>query len=86
MRSRKCLFLSLVVSLSVSACATRRPSLTLQTSGYVVIQTSPDRFLILTKSNAAMKEISKQLGCDDQHVCAGSWSGEMWTIERFNSH
>ena len=82
MHVRNLLFAALIGSLTLSACAARTASLTVQTPSYIVIQTSPDRFVILTKSNAAITEISKQLGCDKQHICAGAWSGEMWTIER----
>ena len=82
MHVRSILFSSLIGSLSLSGCATRTATLTVQTPSYIVIQTSPDRFVILTNSKAAMNEISKQLGCDKQHICAGAWSGEMWTIER----
>jgi hypothetical protein len=49
---------------------------------YVVVQTSPDRFLVLTKSNATIEEVQKQLGCGTEHICSGHRNKEMWTIER----
>ena len=88
MRFRLCLLiLCSVVSLGVSACAVRRaainqPSFALQTQRYVVLQTSQDMFVILTKSSASIGEIQQQLGCDKEHVCAGLGKGEIWTIER----
>jgi hypothetical protein len=72
----------IVICISLSGCVARQPRLSLQTPSYVVIESSPERFVVLTKSKAAMDEISRQLGCDRRHVCAGVWSGEMRTIER----
>ncbi len=71
----------------LSACASHRtaisqPTRAFQTDAYLVVQTSPDRFLVLTKSKAAIEQIQKQLGCGKPHICTGEWNGEMWTIER----
>jgi hypothetical protein len=68
-------------------CAVRRvsatkPVLAFETRSYTVVETSPGKFVILTRSNSSMDEISKRLGCNGQHVCAGVWTGEVWTIER----
>jgi hypothetical protein len=87
MHLRTCIHIfCLAALLSACACVPRRidtatPSLILQTKNYIVVQSSPDRFVILTKSHTAMDEITKQLGCDKQRICAGAWSGEMWTVE-----
>jgi hypothetical protein len=75
------------VFFALSACTPRKIEITqathaFQTQRYMVVQTSPDRFLVLTKSNTAIGEIQKQLGCGTQHICSGEWNGEMWTIER----
>jgi hypothetical protein len=76
------------VFFALSACTARKIEITqvtraFQTQRYVIVQTSPDRFLVLTKSNTTIGEIQKQLGCGTQHICSGEWKGEMWTIERF---
>jgi hypothetical protein len=84
-----CLF-TLAASLalvSLSACAVRKVSvapapIAFQTATYAVIQTSPNTFTVLTRSKAAIEEISKRLGCDKQHVCANEWSGEVFRIQR----
>jgi hypothetical protein len=62
--------------------STSKPALAFETRSYMVVETSPGKFVILTRSTAAMDEISKRLGCNGQHVCAGVWTGEVWTIER----
>jgi hypothetical protein len=79
-----------LICLVFSACTPHRLSVTqpahaFETTNYLVVQTSPDRFLVLTKSNVAIEEIQKQLGCGKPHVCSGQWNGEMWTIERFSN-
>jgi hypothetical protein len=84
MRFRILLFFPVFMS---SACIPHRtvisrPTRAFQTDAYLVVQTSPDRFLILAKSNAGIEQIQKQLGCGKPHICTGEWNGEMWTIER----
>ena len=90
MHFRILLFLLCVsVFVGISACAPRRiaisePTRAFEARDYVVVQTSPDRFLVLTKSNVNIKEIQKQIGCGKPHICSGQWNGEMWTIERLS--
>ena len=67
---------------AVRHLSTSKPALAFETRSYTVVETSPGKFVILTRSNAAIDEISKRLGCDSVHVCAGVWTGEVWTIER----
>jgi len=79
-----------LICLAFSACTPRRMSVTqptraFETKNYVVVQTAPDRFLVLTKSNVTIEEIQKRLGCGRPHVCSGQWKGEMWTIERLSN-
>jgi hypothetical protein len=87
MRVRTGVVLSFAASLTLSACIPRtvaitQPVLALQTKNYIVVQTTPDRFVILTRSKEAIDEITRVLGCNKRHMCAGEWSGEMWTISR----
>lgn len=75
--------------LTGSGCAVRKividpPKIAFQTETYVVIQTGPDCFTVLTRSKAAIDEINKRLGCTKGRVCAGQWNGEVWTIQRHN--
>ena len=53
-----------------------------ETRLYTVVQMGPDTFVVLTRSKGVIDEINSRLGCGDVHVCAGGWSGELWTIER----
>lgn len=85
---RKLFLLSLALCL-ISGCAARKvsihaPTLTFQTEDYVVVQSSPNNYTVLTKSKAAIDEIVKRLGCNKQHICANQWNGEVWTIQRLN--
>jgi hypothetical protein len=72
-----------------SACGVRRivtdpPTIAFQTEAYIVIQTAPDDFTILTRSNAALDEVTRQLGCTKNRVCSRWRDGEVWTIQRKN--
>jgi hypothetical protein len=58
------------------------PVVTFQTETYAVIQTSPNTFTVLTRSNAAVEEIAKRLGCDKEHICAKEWNGDLFRIQR----
>ena len=58
------------------------PAITFKTETYVVVQTAPDKFTVLTRSKAAMEEITRRLGCTKQHICANEYDGEIWTIQR----
>jgi len=76
-----------IAFLSVSGCTVHKtpvgpPVITLKTETYVVVQTAPDKFTVLTRSKTAMEEITKRLGCTKQHVCANEYDGEIWTIQR----
>ena len=80
-------FLVFVALSSTSGCVSRKvtsapPRITLQTDAYVVVQTSPNNFTVLTRSKAAMEEITRRLGCNNQHICSNEWGGEVWTIQR----
>jgi hypothetical protein len=80
-------FLSILAVLMASGGAVKRtsvtpPTVTLQTKTYVVVQTSPDNFTILTRSKTAMDEISQRLGCYSARICSNEWNGEVWTIQR----
>ena len=82
-----CAFLVFVGLFSTSGCASRKvtsvpPTITLQTDAYIVVQTSPNNFTVLTRSKAAMEEITRRLGCNKQHICSNEWDGEIWTIQR----
>jgi hypothetical protein len=70
-----------------SGCAARKvsvnpPPVTFQTETYIVVQTAPNNFTVLTRSKAAMEEIATRLGCDKKHVCANEWDGEVWRIQK----
>jgi len=90
MRFSILLFLSCaLVSVGIAACSPHKivitePTRAFEAQDYVVVQTSRDRFLVLTKSNVNIKEIQKQIGCGKPHICSGRWNGEMWTIERLS--
>jgi hypothetical protein len=80
-------FVVFLISLAISGCAIRKvslnePTVAFETQSYVVVQTSPDDFTVLTRSKAAMNEIKERLGCNKQHICSGKWNGEVWTIQR----
>ena len=78
---------ALIVLCFLSSCAVRKvtvtpPAVALQSETYIVLQTSPNNFTVLTRSKAAMQEIATRLGCDQRHICANQWNGEVWTIQR----
>jgi allophanate hydrolase subunit 1 len=80
-------FLSVLAVLTTPGCANKRTSVTaptvaLQTQTYVVVQTSPGNFTVLTRSKTAIDEISRRLGCYSAHICSNEWNGEVWTIQR----
>ena len=80
-------FSIMLALLSGSGCAFRKavvdpPIIAFQTETYMVIQTAPDTFTVVTRSKAAFDEINKRLGCTKSRVCAGQWNGEVWTIQR----
>lgn len=89
MNPHRLLIFLLLSFLSVSGCShpksiTIRPTLRFQTSNYVIVETSPNTFVVLSRSKASLDEINQRLGCGKEHICAGDWTGEMWTIERLN--
>jgi len=80
-------FLALMTLSATFGCAAQKvsvapPPVAFQTETYVVVQTAPDNFTVLTRSKAAMEEVATRLGCDKHHVCAHEWNGEVWTIQR----
>jgi len=79
------LYISIVCFLACG-CTVRKvsaePPIAFQSETYVVVQTAPNRFTVITRSQAAMQEIAKRLGCNSEHVCANQWDGEVWTIQR----
>jgi hypothetical protein len=80
-------FLSTIGLLAISGCGLQKvtvtpPTVTLQTKTYIVVQTSPGNFTVLTRSKTAIDEIARQLGCERPHICSNEWNGEVWTIQR----